>query len=211
MRSDTFQSAFIHPKGGDIWGWQTNYLEELEQGLGHNRQRRKIPAFALAIWLYRERELPQQTNPENLLQTFLDEFRISDEERDVLFDVSIPSEVAENTFLSPIPISWDDHLKPVAGRPPDAKPESGATLRYLELRAVGPSKNLKFEPAERLNLITGDNGLGKSFILDTAWWALSGHWAGLPAYPRPDANRDDPRITFQIADQNSVFDKISAS
>lgn len=210
MRSDIFPEAFIHDKNTDIWGWATGYLEALKKELARNRESKKIPAFALARWLYRERKLPQQTNPENLLQIFLDEFRISDEERDVLFDVSIPPNVAEDTFLNPIPISWDD-LKPVAGRPPDAKPESGATLRYLELRAVGPSKNLKFEPGERLNLITGDNGLGKSFILDTAWWALSGHWAGLPAYPRPDAKRDEPRITFQIADQNSVFDKISAS
>jgi hypothetical protein len=29
----------------------------------------------------------------------------------------------------------------------------------------------------RLNLITGDNGLGKSFLLDIAWWALTRTWA----------------------------------
>jgi len=28
----------------------------------------------------------------------------------------------------------------------------------------------------RLNLITGDNGLGKSFLLDVAWWALTRKW-----------------------------------
>lgn len=28
----------------------------------------------------------------------------------------------------------------------------------------------------RLNLITGDNGLGKSFLLDLAWWALTRRW-----------------------------------
>ncbi len=30
--------------------------------------------------------------------------------------------------------------------------------------------------APRLNLITGDNGLGKSFLLDVAWWALTRTW-----------------------------------
>ena len=30
--------------------------------------------------------------------------------------------------------------------------------------------------APRLNLITGDNGLGKSFLLDVAWWALTRKW-----------------------------------
>ncbi|AGP34451.1 hypothetical protein SCE1572_07975 [Sorangium cellulosum So0157-2] len=32
------------------------------------------------------------------------------------------------------------------------------------------------ELAPRLNLITGDNGLGKSFLLDVAWWALTRKW-----------------------------------
>jgi hypothetical protein len=32
-------------------------------------------------------------------------------------------------------------------------------------------------------VITGDNGLGKSFLLDVAWWALTRTWAGHPALP----------------------------
>jgi hypothetical protein len=35
---------------------------------------------------------------------------------------------------------------------------------------------MKMEFAPRLNLITGDNGLGKSFLLDVAWWALTRKW-----------------------------------
>lgn len=27
-----------------------------------------------------------------------------------------------------------------------------------------------------MTLITGDNGLGKSFLLDVAWWALTRRW-----------------------------------
>ncbi|WP_413173588.1 AAA family ATPase [Anabaena azotica] len=45
------------------------------------------------------------------------------------------------------------------------------------------AKNICFEPGDRLSLITGDNGLGKTFLLECSWWALTGHWAGLPAYP----------------------------
>ena len=33
---------------------------------------------------------------------------------------------------------------------------------------------MKLKP--RLNLLTGDNGLGKSFLLDVAWWALTRKW-----------------------------------
>jgi hypothetical protein len=35
---------------------------------------------------------------------------------------------------------------------------------------------MRMELAPRLNLITGDNGLGKSFLLDVAWWAISRRW-----------------------------------
>jgi AAA domain, putative AbiEii toxin, Type IV TA system len=49
-------------------------------------------------------------------------------------------------------------------------------LEYLRLRNVGPAPEMKMELAPRLNLITGDNGLGKSFLLDVAWWALTRKW-----------------------------------
>jgi ABC-type transport system involved in cytochrome c biogenesis ATPase subunit len=58
-------------------------------------------------------------------------------------------------------------------------------LEYLHLRNVGPAPEIKLEPGPRTNLITGDNGLGKSFLLDTAWWALTRTWSGLLALPRP--------------------------
>ena len=32
------------------------------------------------------------------------------------------------------------------------------------------------EPAPGLNLITGDNGLRRSFLLDVIWWALTPKW-----------------------------------
>ena len=49
-------------------------------------------------------------------------------------------------------------------------------LEYLRLRNVGPAPEMELSLAPRLNLITGDNGLGKSFLLDVAWWALTRRW-----------------------------------
>ena len=46
-------------------------------------------------------------------------------------------------------------------------------------------------------LITGDNGLGKSFLLDIAWWVLSRTWTGLPARPQP-AHLHDAEIGFSF-------------
>ncbi len=64
-------------------------------------------------------------------------------------------------------------------------------LRKLVLEGVGPARKMEAEFAERLNLITGDNGLGKSFLLDVAWWALTRTWPrpNSQVIPRPDAKK----------------------
>ena len=49
-------------------------------------------------------------------------------------------------------------------------------LKHLKLKNIGPAAGMELEFGERLNLITGDNGLGKSFLLDIAWWALTRKW-----------------------------------
>lgn len=49
-------------------------------------------------------------------------------------------------------------------------------LKALQLQNVGPATTMRLDLAPRLNLITGDNGLGKSFLLDVAWWALTRKW-----------------------------------
>lgn len=66
---------------------------------------------------------------------------------------------------------------------------SPSMLERLELVNVGPAPAMTLDLAPRLNLITGDNGLGKSFLLDVAWWALTRKW------PR-DLN---PRLTSGYA------------
>lgn len=61
-------------------------------------------------------------------------------------------------------------------------------LESLHLKKVGPASRLDLDLAPRLNLITGDNGLGKSFLLDVAWWALTRTWARGLVLPRNDAS-----------------------
>lgn len=51
-------------------------------------------------------------------------------------------------------------------------------LKHLRLHHVGPAARLELDFSPRLNLITGDNGLGKSFLLDIAWWAMTRRWPG---------------------------------
>lgn len=56
-------------------------------------------------------------------------------------------------------------------------------IRHLTLKDVGPARDLKFAFSPRLNVLTGDNGLGKTFVLDVLWWVLTTTWAGEKAFP----------------------------
>ena len=49
-------------------------------------------------------------------------------------------------------------------------------IKHLSMTNVGPAPFMGMEFGKRLNLLTGDNGLGKSFLLDIAWWALTRKW-----------------------------------
>ncbi len=184
------------------WGWQENYLDILQEELFKNKP---IPAFYLASWLYRERNWPSETSAADVLNTFFAEFNITEEEKQRLFYIGIPEYINPDTLFQPKPVSLQQ-LKPIIGSPPDVA-EGGGTLAYLELKGVGPAPALKFEPAKRINLITGDNGLGKTFLLECAWWALTGQWVGLPAYPLDDAATSE--IIFQIAGETITSEKVS--
>lgn len=69
-------------------------------------------------------------------------------------------------------------------------------LEHLKLRHVGPSPELEVELTPRLNFFTGDNGLGKSFLLEIAWWALTRTWAQSPAVP-PTGTSQTPSIGYR--------------
>ena len=78
-------------------------------------------------------------------------------------------------------------------------------LERLALNNVGPAPEMALDFRPRVNLITGDNGLGKSFLLDVAWWALTRRWprevnrrmtSGFPARPH-DPDRE-ASITFRV-------------
>lgn len=64
----------------------------------------------------------------------------------------------------------------------------------LELQGVGPVHD-PIDLAARLTLLLGENGLGKTLVLDVLWWALTGSWAGRPAWPPIEARSQRPTIT----------------
>lgn len=72
-------------------------------------------------------------------------------------------------------------------------------LKYLKLQHVGPAAEMEMKDiAPRINLITGDNGLGKTFLLDAAWWAITDSWAAQPFEPE-ESQRDLATIRFETS------------
>lgn len=76
-------------------------------------------------------------------------------------------------------------------------------LKQIKTGNVGPAPIMDLEFGERLNILTGDNGLGKSFLLDIAWWALTRKW---PAEINPKLTtgkkalpEDDATIAFSFS------------
>lgn len=190
VRTQTFGDAFIHSRNTDTWGWKQDYVQSLKS---HLHQGRLIPAFYLAVWLYRKKDWPEQTTAGDIVDSFYAEFNITISERRELFESSTPQDKPLFGFTQ---VTWEE-LQVITTTPPDMPQEEGGTLAFLGLNGVGPAKNLEFYPGERLNLFTGDNGLGKTFLLDTAWWSLTGQWPDLQALPRKDAK--NASLTFEIA------------
>ena len=84
-------------------------------------------------------------------------------------------------------------------------------LHRLRLENTGPATELAMDPlAPRLNLVTGDNGLGKSFLLDVAWYCLTRRWPqevnpgltnGAMALPRD--RKQTATLTFTVDGEHS--------
>ncbi|MDM8532410.1 AAA family ATPase [Anaerolineales bacterium HSG25] len=185
--------AFLHEKGSNKWGWKENYVPVLKKKLSRYLP---LPTFELAVWLYRNQDWPQGTTPQDVLDNFFNQFNITEIEKQELFDSTIPQDI--QNWLSEKPFSWVQLTEKLNIPGPEGIYDEGGTLSVLNIKGVGPTRNLLLNLAERVNLFTGDNGLGKSFLLECAYWALSGVWPGFQAYPRDDAERNEPKISFQI-------------
>lgn len=198
INTQTFSDAFLHRKKEKTWGWSNNYLDILKAQL---RNDELLSILDLSIWVFKDRKWPDSATLQTIIQTFIEVFEISENELEKLFSTRIESYPCANPFQE-IPVSWDD-LRNELSLPPDASPSRGATLSYLELVNVGPAKIMKIAPQSRLNIITGDNALGKSFLMDCSWWALTGTWADTPAYPIDTNERTKARITFDLISESA--------
>lgn len=213
INTQTFRDALLHEKNDNTWGRARDYVDQLVKKLRRGSVR--IPLFHLAVWIYKETGFDTRLTKNDVTNIFARDFLLTHEELDKLFQNDVDSAWSEEQSFQEQPVRWHEILAS-RSRPKDVPAESSGTLNYLEARNVGPVQPFVFQPSRRLNLITGDNGLGKTFLLDLSWWALTRDWATQMATPFDEPREQRPRIRFSIGDsrsgpQRAAYDARSAS
>lgn len=87
-------------------------------------------------------------------------------------------------------------------------------IKHLKMTNIGPAPKMEIEFGKRLNLLTGDNGLGKSFLLDIAWWAMTRKWpselnpkltVGKAALPTNKKQKSEIDFSFSAASKTMEY------
>ena len=196
INTQTFKEAFLHPRRSRRWGLSDGYIDKISSHIRDSGGYGRVSLAAMAIWVSKDTHWDSDTNLETIVQRFRKTFYLSDDEVAILFDTFIvPPESTTITSEEAL------DLKSIAYQfapPPDAPSQTEGALISIRLTNVGPAKEFYLDFGERLTLIAGDNGLGKSFLLDAAWWALTSTWAGYSAHVFASAKSVTPRIKYTI-------------
>ena len=197
INTRTFKDVFIYQRRSKKWGFRENYVEKISQ-IVEEKGSGLMPLLPIAIWMGKNEAWEADATPSSVVEHFLTSYQITDRELRALFNRVSPLLRSKRLLFADDP----PDLKSLAyafGPPPDVPNELEGTLATIRLADIGPAERLELDFGKRLTLIAGDNGLGKSFLLDVAWWAITGKWATRPAIPfgGPRARRR-PTIRFEI-------------
>ncbi len=83
-------------------------------------------------------------------------------------------------------------------------------LREIHAKGIGLQDTYDVLLAPRLNIFTGDNGLGKSFMLELAWWCLTDSWFGNRAFPR-QGFKETASIDAELSNRAGNTESIKSS
>ena len=196
--TQTFHPVFLHKKRTKTWGFSQDYVAEIARILEESNFPVRAPTWPLSVWLFKNTKLKRGLEPRGLIELFYESFKITEDERDKLFDddfsqLSLPS----GTLFTETPPLITDVLAHFP-TPPDITREPVGLLASMSIQHTELSSDLSLEFGDRLTLITGDNGLGKSFLLEIAWWITTGEWADRPAFPHRSQQIGVPRVEYEL-------------
>ncbi len=214
INTQTFPSAFLHARNSKTWGFQNDYLQSIRRVLSERNFSDVIPVDALAVWLFKDDDLGQVSDLEDLVQRFFQRYNISPAEQDALFGSrAMLQQLRFDAAFSDAPPEMTAILRELSA-PPDAEAEGGRTITSMRLINAGPAREMSIDFGQRLSIVTGDNGLGKSFLLDFAWWAATGMWADREALPQFEGLKVAPEVAYtlsgssgRLANFRSTFDQ----
>lgn len=200
INTQTFGSAFIHDRKSKLWAWSDDYISQIEK-VAIPKKEKKAPLPAMAVWVLKDRKWKDTATLEDVVKKFISEYHLTNDELAALFST-------EHTFpnvaaFQADPVSWNQ-LSNSLSSPPDAAPEQEGTLSKIELVNVGPCDHVEMILSPRLNIITGDNGLGKTFLMDCAWWALTNTWTGNEARPKYPEGSKRSSISYAISGKSKL-------
>ena len=196
INTRTFGSAFIHEKKQKRWGFENDYVTRIGAIVKASPGHGPMPLTAIAIWIGKNEIWPDDATLPSVIESFISKYKITPQEEDVLFTRSALGLSRDRVFdQGPVDLRA---LAYEFSPPPDAPGETQGTLESLRLTEIGPARKFEIDFGHRLTLIAGDNGLGKTFLLDAAWWALTGNWAGRQATPVVDGVKKNPAIQFSM-------------
>lgn len=199
VNTQTFKSVFIHPHGSSHWGFDSHYIDKIGSVLRQRRMELEIPADALAVWLLKDEELGSIVSYDDLTKLFFERYNITQNEQETIFcRRNMDSLLEEELAFSVEPLEMVSVSRELP-EPPDAEAEGGRTIVSLRLYNTGPAPHLSLDFGQRLTIVTGDNGLGKSFLLDFTWWAATGLWADRQSLPRYDLPNVKPAIEYTLS------------
>ena len=78
-------------------------------------------------------------------------------------------------------------------------------LSRIEIENIGPADELGISPGPGTTLLTGENGRGRTLILDAAWRALTGVWPGETNHSLGTGYRSVPMQHAKGAQINAVL------
>jgi hypothetical protein len=84
-----YSESLLHTYKSSMWGWTRNYRDVLSKLLP---RKKPVSVFYLAVWLYREKDWPDKTTPEDIVGEFVKEFKLTRFES-ILFTSDIPSDL----------------------------------------------------------------------------------------------------------------------
>ena len=194
--TQTFGGAFIHTNRSRNWAFAEGYIENIRQQIDGNPSYSRPSLAAVAVWLGKTNTWPSNTDIAKVVENFRETYNLNDEEVKQLFDESkVPP------GLMQILDSEESNLTIIAysfATPPGVSPAADATISNFRLSGVATAKTLELDLGKRLTVIAGDNGLGKSFLLDVAWWILTADWVGRPGFPMEVDKNFPSKIAYTI-------------